>query len=82
MTTRARQPYNHSNSAKSFLQRQYELAEKQGHLINHVELFRKTHARGGQFVSQVAMDAHHQMLKLQSQPIPEGSQPLTRDEIC
>ncbi|KAA0041852.1 zinc finger protein ZPR1-like protein [Cucumis melo var. makuwa] len=24
----------------------------------------------------------HQMLELQSQPTPEGSQPLSRDEIC
>uniref|UniRef100_A0A9I9EI85 CACTA en-spm transposon protein n=1 Tax=Cucumis melo TaxID=3656 RepID=A0A9I9EI85_CUCME len=49
-----KQPYNHSSGSKSFLQRQYELAE----------------------------DAHNQMLELQSQPTPEGSQPLFEDEIC
>ncbi|KAA0054603.1 CACTA en-spm transposon protein [Cucumis melo var. makuwa] len=32
----------------------------------------ETYARSGQFVSQVATDAHNQMLKLQSQPTPKG----------
>ncbi|KAA0032143.1 CACTA en-spm transposon protein [Cucumis melo var. makuwa] len=34
------------------------------------------------FVLQDAEDAHNQMLKLQSQPTPEGSQPLSEDKIC
>ncbi|TYK11890.1 CACTA en-spm transposon protein [Cucumis melo var. makuwa] len=59
---RQKQRYNHSSGSKSFLQRQYELAERRG--------------------QQVAEDAHNQMLELQSQPIPEGSQPLSEDEIC
>ncbi|KAA0046963.1 CACTA en-spm transposon protein [Cucumis melo var. makuwa] len=79
---RAKQPYNQSSDAKSFLQRQHELAEQRGHLIDHVKLFKKTHARGGQFVSSTTADSHNQMLKLQSQPTPEGSQPLSGDEIC
>ncbi|KAA0050659.1 hypothetical protein E6C27_scaffold673G001380 [Cucumis melo var. makuwa] len=29
-----------------------------------------------------AEDAHNQMLELQSQPTPEGNQPLSEDEIC
>ncbi|KAA0038746.1 CACTA en-spm transposon protein [Cucumis melo var. makuwa] len=58
---------------------QYELAERKGEPIDRVELFRETHVRAGTFVSQ---DAHNQMLELQSQPTPEGSQPLSEDEIC
>ncbi|KAA0046652.1 CACTA en-spm transposon protein [Cucumis melo var. makuwa] len=64
---RQKQPYNHSSGSKSFLQRQYELAERRGQPVDRVELFRET---------------HNQMLELQSQPTPEGSQPLSEDEIC
>ncbi|KAA0066194.1 CACTA en-spm transposon protein [Cucumis melo var. makuwa] len=53
-----KQPYNHSTGSKSFLQRQYELAERKGEWVDRVDLFRKTH------------------------PTPEGSQPLSEDEIC
>ncbi|KAA0044880.1 CACTA en-spm transposon protein [Cucumis melo var. makuwa] len=77
-----KQPYNYSSGSKSFLQRYYELAERRGQLVDRVELFRKTHVRAGTFVSQAAEDAHNQMLELQSQPTPEGSQPLSEDEIC
>ncbi|XP_050945494.1 uncharacterized protein LOC127150847 [Cucumis melo] len=79
---RQKQPYNHSSRSKSFLQLQYELAERRGQPVDRVELFRETHVRAGTFVSQAAEDAHNQMLELQSQPIPEGSQPLSEDEIC
>ncbi|KAA0043188.1 CACTA en-spm transposon protein [Cucumis melo var. makuwa] len=79
---RQKQPYNHSSGSKSFLQRQYELAERRGQSVDRVELFRETHVRAGTFVSQAAEDAHNQMLELQSQPTPEGSQPLSEDEIC
>ncbi|KAA0043334.1 CACTA en-spm transposon protein [Cucumis melo var. makuwa] len=68
--------------SKSFLQRQYELAERKWELVDRVELFRKTHVRAGTFVSQTAEDAHNQMLELQSQPTLESSQPLSEDEIC
>ncbi|KAA0049891.1 CACTA en-spm transposon protein [Cucumis melo var. makuwa] len=34
------------------------------------------------FVSQAAEDAHNQIMELQSQPTLEGSEPLSRDEIC
>uniref|UniRef100_A0A9I9E8B8 CACTA en-spm transposon protein n=1 Tax=Cucumis melo TaxID=3656 RepID=A0A9I9E8B8_CUCME len=64
---RQKQPYNHS---------------KGGELIDRVNLFRQTHIRDGTFVSLAVEDAHHQMLKLQSQPTPKGSQPLSGDEIC
>ncbi|TYJ96442.1 CACTA en-spm transposon protein [Cucumis melo var. makuwa] len=60
----------------------YELAERKGKLVDRVELIRKTHVRAGTFVSQAAEDAHNQMLELQFQPTPEGSQPLSKDEIC
>ncbi|TYK31653.1 CACTA en-spm transposon protein [Cucumis melo var. makuwa] len=33
-------------------------------------------------VSQATENAHIQMLELQFQPILEGTQPLSRDEIC
>ncbi|KAA0042203.1 CACTA en-spm transposon protein [Cucumis melo var. makuwa] len=79
---RQKQPYNHSSGSKSFLQRQYELAERKGEPVDRVELFRETHVRAGTFVSQAAEDAHNQMLELQSQSTPEGSQPLSEDEIC
>ncbi|TYK11654.1 CACTA en-spm transposon protein [Cucumis melo var. makuwa] len=79
---RQKQPYNHSSGSKSFLQRQYELAERRGQPVDRVELFRETHVRAGTFVLQAVEDAHNQMLELQSQPIPEGSQPLSEDEIC
>ncbi|KAA0062091.1 CACTA en-spm transposon protein [Cucumis melo var. makuwa] len=78
---RQKQPYNHSSGSKSFLQRQYELAERKGKSVDRVELFRETHVQVGTFVSQAAEDAHNQMLELQSQPTPEGSQPLSEDEI-
>ncbi|KAA0066435.1 CACTA en-spm transposon protein [Cucumis melo var. makuwa] len=61
---RQKQPYNHSSGSKSFLQRQYELAERRGQPIDRVELFRETHVRAGTFVSQAAEDAHNQMLEL------------------
>ncbi|KAA0041316.1 CACTA en-spm transposon protein [Cucumis melo var. makuwa] len=79
---RQKQPYNHSSGSKSFLQRQYELDERRGQSVDRVELFQETHVRAGTFVSQAAEDAHNQMLELQSQPTPEGSQPLSEDEIC
>ncbi|KAA0062836.1 CACTA en-spm transposon protein [Cucumis melo var. makuwa] len=60
----------------------YELAERRVQPIDCVELFRETHVQAGTFVSQAAEDAHNQMLELQSQPTPEGSQPLSEDEIC
>ncbi|KAA0037900.1 CACTA en-spm transposon protein [Cucumis melo var. makuwa] len=79
---RQKQPYNHSSGSKSFLQRQYELPERKGEPVDRVELFRETHVRAGTFVSQATEDAHNKMLELQSQPTPEGSQPLSEDEIC
>ncbi|KAA0033162.1 CACTA en-spm transposon protein [Cucumis melo var. makuwa] len=78
---RQKQPYNHCSGSRSFLQRQYELAKRRGKPVDCVELFQKTHVRAGTFVSQAIEDAHNQMLELQSQPIPEGSQPLSEDEI-
>ncbi|KAA0040881.1 CACTA en-spm transposon protein [Cucumis melo var. makuwa] len=60
----------------------YELNEKKGESVDRVELFRETHVRARTFVSQAAEDAHNQMLRLQSQPTPKGSQPLSEDEIC
>ncbi|KAA0060035.1 CACTA en-spm transposon protein [Cucumis melo var. makuwa] len=70
---RQKQPYNHSSGSKSFLQRQYELAERKGEPVDRVELFRETHVRAGTFMSQAAEDAH---------PTLEGSQPLSENEIC
>ncbi|KAA0055996.1 CACTA en-spm transposon protein [Cucumis melo var. makuwa] len=70
---RQKQPYNHSSGSKSFLQRQYELLERKGKPIDRVKLFRETHVRVGTFVSQVAEDVH---------PTLEGSQQLSKDEIC
>ncbi|KAA0056007.1 CACTA en-spm transposon protein [Cucumis melo var. makuwa] len=55
---RQKQPYNHSSGSKSFLQRQYELVERKGKSVDHVELFRETHVRAGTFVSQAAEDTH------------------------
>ncbi|TYJ98058.1 CACTA en-spm transposon protein [Cucumis melo var. makuwa] len=55
---RQKQPYNHSSGSKSFLQQQYELAERRGQSIDRVELFLKTHVRAGTFVSQAVEDAH------------------------
>ncbi|KAA0032287.1 CACTA en-spm transposon protein [Cucumis melo var. makuwa] len=66
-------PYNHSSGSKSFLQRQYELAERKGEPVDRVELFRETYVRAGTFVSQATEDAHHTL---------EGIQPLSEDEIC
>ncbi|KAA0063996.1 CACTA en-spm transposon protein [Cucumis melo var. makuwa] len=75
---RQKKPYNHRNGSKSFLQRQHELTEQRGEsIINRLELFWKTQVQAETFVSQVAKDAHNQMMKLQSQPTPEGSQPLS-----
>ncbi|KAA0050096.1 CACTA en-spm transposon protein [Cucumis melo var. makuwa] len=71
--TRQKQPYNHSSGLKSFLQRQHELAEQRGKSIDRVELFRKTHVQDGTL---------NQMLELQSQPTPKGTQPLPENEIC
>uniref|UniRef100_A0A9I9E6X0 Gag/pol protein n=1 Tax=Cucumis melo TaxID=3656 RepID=A0A9I9E6X0_CUCME len=56
--TRQKQPYNHSSESKLFLQRQHELAEEQGQPVGHVQLFRETHARSGQFILQAAADAY------------------------
>ncbi|TYK11143.1 uncharacterized protein E5676_scaffold66G00500 [Cucumis melo var. makuwa] len=56
----------------------YELAERKGKL----ELFWETHIRAETFVSQATEDAYNQMLELQFQATPEGSQPLSEDEIC
>ena len=47
---RQKQPYNHNNGSKSFLQRQHELAEQRGQSIDYMELFKKTHIRGDTFV--------------------------------
>ncbi|KAA0057486.1 CACTA en-spm transposon protein [Cucumis melo var. makuwa] len=55
---RQKQPYNHSSGSKSFLQRQYELAEQREESVDRVELFWQTHVRDETFVSQVAEDAH------------------------
>ncbi|TYK23141.1 CACTA en-spm transposon protein [Cucumis melo var. makuwa] len=49
------------------------LAEKQGHSIDHVELFKKTHARGGQFISQAMVDAH---ISLRWGPKPKPRQAI------
>ncbi|KAA0049799.1 CACTA en-spm transposon protein [Cucumis melo var. makuwa] len=46
-----KQPYNHSRGSKSFLQRQYELAERKGESVDRVELFWETHVRAETFVS-------------------------------
>ncbi|KAA0037869.1 CACTA en-spm transposon protein [Cucumis melo var. makuwa] len=66
------QPYNHSSGSKSFLQRHYELAERKGESID----------RNGVVSENTRSSWDNQMLKLQSQPSPEGSQPLSEDEIC
>ncbi|TYK26515.1 CACTA en-spm transposon protein [Cucumis melo var. makuwa] len=59
----------------------HELAEQIGKSVDHVELFWQTHVRDGIFMSHTKEDVHNQILKLQSQPILEGSQPLSEDEI-
>ncbi|TYK29077.1 CACTA en-spm transposon protein [Cucumis melo var. makuwa] len=55
---RQKQSYNHSSGSKSFLQRQYELAERKGEPADRVELFQETHVRAGTVVSQAAEDVH------------------------
>ncbi|KAA0025427.1 CACTA en-spm transposon protein [Cucumis melo var. makuwa] len=75
---RQKQPYNHSSGSKSFLQRQYELAERRGQPVDRVELFWETHVRAGHSCHR---PPRNQMLELQSQPTLEGSQPLSEDEI-
>ncbi|KAA0034950.1 CACTA en-spm transposon protein [Cucumis melo var. makuwa] len=80
--TGQKQPYNHSSGSKSFLQQQHELAEQREDSIDRVKLFQETHVRSGMFVSQAVEDLHNQILELQSQPTPEGSQQLSEDEIC
>ncbi|KAA0041762.1 CACTA en-spm transposon protein [Cucumis melo var. makuwa] len=60
----------------------HELVEQRGESVDCVELFQEIHVRVETFVSQGVEDAYNQMLKLQSQPTPEGSQPLSRDKIC
>ncbi|KAA0045339.1 CACTA en-spm transposon protein [Cucumis melo var. makuwa] len=80
---RAKQLYNHSSGSKLFLQQQHELIEQQGQPVDREESFEETLANmSGQFVSQAATNVHHQMLELQSQLTPEGSRPLSEDEIC
>ncbi|TYK02259.1 CACTA en-spm transposon protein [Cucumis melo var. makuwa] len=74
-TARQKQPYNHSSGSKSFLQRQHKLVEKKEKSVDRVELFQEIHVRVEMFVPQTVEDAH-------SQPILEGSQPLSGDEIC
>ncbi|KAL0539684.1 hypothetical protein IC582_023900 [Cucumis melo] len=59
---KAKQPYNHIG-----------VTEQRVHSIDCAELFRKTHARGGQLVLQAATDAHVTYLV--------GSQQLFRDGI-
>ncbi|KAA0025477.1 CACTA en-spm transposon protein [Cucumis melo var. makuwa] len=54
---------------------QHELTEQQGQPVDRVELFIGIHVRSDQFVSQTVMNAHYH-------PILEGSQPLSRNEIC
>uniref|UniRef100_A0A9I9EDU7 CACTA en-spm transposon protein n=1 Tax=Cucumis melo TaxID=3656 RepID=A0A9I9EDU7_CUCME len=76
--SRQKQPYNHSSGSKSFLQRQYELAERRGQPVDRVELFWETHVRAGHSCHR---PPRNQMLELQSQHTPEGSQPLSEDEI-
>ncbi|KAA0061971.1 CACTA en-spm transposon protein [Cucumis melo var. makuwa] len=71
-----------SRGAEPLPFQEHELTEQRGHLIDRMELFKKKHARDGQFISQATTDVHNQMLELQSQSILEGSQPLSRDEIC
>ncbi|KAA0062316.1 CACTA en-spm transposon protein [Cucumis melo var. makuwa] len=61
---------------------QYELAERKGESVDRVKLFQETHVRAGTFVSQATEDVLNQMLELQSQPTTEGSQSLSKDEIC
>ena len=56
--TRVKQAYNYSSGVKSFLQWQHELTEQRGHLIDRMELFKKKHARDGQFISQATTDVH------------------------
>ncbi|KAA0032048.1 CACTA en-spm transposon protein [Cucumis melo var. makuwa] len=60
----------------------YELAVRKEVSVDRVKLFRKTPVRARTFVSQAIEDAHNQMLELQSQRTVEGSQPLSKDEIC
>ncbi|KAA0054670.1 CACTA en-spm transposon protein [Cucumis melo var. makuwa] len=60
----------------------HELIEQRGESVDRVELFWQTHILDEMLVSQATEDVHHQMLELQSQPTLEGSQPLSRDEIC
>ncbi|TYK20559.1 CACTA en-spm transposon protein [Cucumis melo var. makuwa] len=55
---RQKQLYNHNSESKSFLQRQYELAERKREPVDRVELFRKTHVRAETLVSQATEDAH------------------------
>ncbi|KAA0063318.1 CACTA en-spm transposon protein [Cucumis melo var. makuwa] len=58
-----------------------KLAEQKEETVDRVELFRQTHIRDGTFVSQAAEDVHNQILKLESQPTSEGTQPLFGKEI-
>ncbi|KAA0046744.1 CACTA en-spm transposon protein [Cucumis melo var. makuwa] len=61
---------------------QHELIKQRGEPVDRVQLFKQTHIRVGTFVPQAVEDMHNQMLELQSKPILESSQPLSRDEIC
>ncbi|KAA0040827.1 CACTA en-spm transposon protein [Cucumis melo var. makuwa] len=67
---RQKQPYNHSSGSKSFLQRQYELAERRGQPVDRMELFRETYVRAGTFVSQATEDAHGVLLTLSIRVVP------------
>ncbi|KAA0051843.1 CACTA en-spm transposon protein [Cucumis melo var. makuwa] len=56
---KAKAAFNHSSRSKSFLQRQHELVEKLGQLVDCVDLFKERHTnRSGQFVSQTTANTH------------------------
>uniref|UniRef100_A0A9I9EKX3 CACTA en-spm transposon protein n=1 Tax=Cucumis melo TaxID=3656 RepID=A0A9I9EKX3_CUCME len=66
------------NGSKSFLQRQHELAEKKGELVDRMELFWEIHVRVGTFMSQAAKNAH--VKSNAGTPVStysRGSQPLS-----
>ncbi|KAA0062463.1 CACTA en-spm transposon protein [Cucumis melo var. makuwa] len=85
---RQKQPYNHSNGSKSFLQRQYELAESKGEPINRVnqmlELQSQPTLEGSQPLSEdeicdqvFVQDRNHQALASQVERMPKMIEDFT-----
>uniref|UniRef100_A0A5B6ZAY8 Transposase, Ptta/En/Spm, plant n=2 Tax=Davidia involucrata TaxID=16924 RepID=A0A5B6ZAY8_DAVIN len=81
---RKKQKSRHCGGSKSFVRYRHEMRDKETNVPpDRIQVWHQTHYKPDKgWANSFVEEKYNEMLAFQSEPTPEGSKPLTVDEIC